>query len=248
MGTSNAFGGSTAWKATSDSASSEIGAAGGSPLSAAFRAELGRALSRGDLKGRSYRVADLVSSRRSGGGASASGDGREGRAHPPFTRQAARGALVLAAIEAVEAGDDTDLADLGVDLSQLAGLSGLALYLELSALILGPPSHPDDQAVAEAVLATLTTAQPGATLAERIGQYVSALAWQLAAVQLSARKDIRARADGVVKAFETKVKNWIRARVNHVADVLTSRSPQNVADYASGLAARACKEFGEGSS
>ncbi|MCS0499878.1 hypothetical protein [Protaetiibacter mangrovi] len=209
---------------------------------------MGKALSRGDTSGRSYRVADLLASSRSGGGSSASGDGREGRTQPAFTRQAARGALVLAAVEAVEAGDDAELAELGIDLSQLDGLSGMALYLELSALILGPSSHPDDQAVAEAVLATLASGQTGSTLAARIGQFVSALAWQLAKVQLSARKDIRARADGAVKAFETKVKNWIRARVNQVADVLTSKSPQNVADYASGLAARACKEFVEGTS
>jgi hypothetical protein len=134
---------------------------------------------------------------------------------------------------------------LGLQLDALEGLTGLALFTQLLALILGPPAHPDDLALSQAVMATLATAPASSTLNDRIAQFISTLAWQKAAVQLSADKSWRSRAKSTVKAFETKVKGWIRARVSSMAETLTNRSPQQVANYASDLAARACREFKE---
>lgn len=214
-------------------------------VSSSFARELGRALARGDSFGRSYPVPDLLASRRSGNGSSTAGQGRESGGTPPFTRDAARGALVFAAVEAVEAGDAAVLTELGVDLRQLQGLTGRELFAELARLILGSPSHPDDLAVSQAVLATLASGEPGASLSDRIAQFVAALAWQRAAVQLASNRSWRDRAKTTIRAFEAKAKGWIRARVTQIADVLANRSAQEVANYASDLAARACHEFSE---
>ncbi len=70
MGTSSAFGGSGAWSDTVDSlydAADGINS-GGTELPAAVMSALGKALGRGDRRGKSYNVRDLLPSR-SGSGA-----------------------------------------------------------------------------------------------------------------------------------------------------------------------------------
>jgi hypothetical protein len=246
VGTSNAFGGSRNWKEVVSS-SSDAGTGSGSDWapSQAFSQAFGKALGRGDRKGATYGVSDLLAGSRNGS-KSAAGNGREGGAAPTFTRQAARGALVLAAVDAIETGDQAALVELGLDATDLAGLMGRDLFVALIDLILGPASHPDDQAVAQSVLATLSSAPVGASLKDRVANFVSALAWQLAAVQLTASTDIRSRVRGAIRSLETKVKRWISGKVNRIAPNLASQTPQVVAAYASTLAAKACAAFIDG--
>ena len=246
MGTSSAFGGSKKWKHVLSSVSDAGNNSGASwSPSQRFSSALGKALGRGDRTGATYIVANLLAGSRQGS-ASAGGHGREDGSTPPFTRHAARGALVLAAVDAVDSGDTAVLEELGLDASSLAGLSGRELFVALIDKILGPAGHPDDQAVARSVLATLTSAPDGASLKDRIANFVSVLAWQIAAVQLSASIELRSRARGAIRTLEAKMKRWIAGKVNRIAPTLASQTPQVVANYASALAAKACAAFQEG--
>jgi hypothetical protein len=147
---------------------------------------------------------------------------------------------VFAAVEAVESQDQTTLVELGVDLASLAGLSGRELILRLMDLILGSPSHPDDKALRKAVLASLSNPVAGQSLGQRIGAFVSALAWERTAVQLASATERGARGAG---RNADKIKRWIEAKVNRVADVLSGLTPGAIANFASDVAAKACKLF-----
>lgn len=244
MGTSGSFGGSKTWAEAVSSAGDEGSGSGADwQPSPAFGAALGKALGRGDRSGATYAVSSLLSGAGGGGGSSGSGDGRRGGGTPPFTRDAARGALVFAALEAIEADDSATLVELGIDLSTLAGLTGRALFLRLMDLILGGPSHPEDRALRQAVLATLRSSPDNETLGGKIAAFVSALAWERTSVQLASANE-----RGAVNANRNseKIKRWIGAKVNRIADVLTGSTPGALAKYASEIAAKACAMFGKG--
>ena len=247
MGTSGSFGGSKTW---SDVVTTATDAGSGSGAdwapSSSFAGALGKALGRGDRHGAAYTIAGLLAgsgSGGSGGGSSGSGDGRRGGGTPPFTRDAARGALVFAAIDAVETNDSSALAELGVDLAELAGLNGRELFLHLMDLILGGPSHPEDRALRKAVLATLRSGPDGQTLGDRIAAFVAALAWERTSVQLASATE---RGAPTASRNSEKIKRWIGAKVNRVADVLTGSTPGAIANFASDIAAKACALFSKG--
>lgn len=244
MGTSGSFGGSKTWSDVVAGAGDAGSGSGASwvPFSS-FAKAFASALGRGDRRGKSYSVSDLLSGSGGGGGSSSSGDGRRGGTAPPFTRDAARGALVFAAVEALEAEDTASLSELGIDLADLAGLSGRALFLRLMDMILGPPSHPEDRALRQAVLAALRSAPVGQTLSQRIAAFVSALAWERTSVQLASASERGLKGAG---RNSDKIKRWIGANVNRVADVLTGSTPGALADFASKVAAKACALFGKG--
>jgi len=150
--------------------------------------------------------------------------------------------LIFAAIEALEAEDTASLSELGIDLADLEGLSGRALFLRLIDVILGPPSHPEDRALRKAVLAALRTISVGQTLSQRIAAFVSALAWERTSVQLASASERGAKGAG---KNGDKIKRWIAASVDRVADVLTGSTPGSLADFASKVAAKACALFGK---
>ncbi|CAN5284920.1 hypothetical protein BH11ACT5_BH11ACT5_10170 [soil metagenome] len=243
MGTSGSFGGSKTWSGVVSGAG-DAGSGSGQNWtpSSSFGKALASALGRGDRQGRKYSVAELLAGSGGGGGSSASGDGRRGGSTPPFTRDAARGALVFAAIEAIEANDAGSLTELGIDLAALAGLSERALFLRLMDTILGPPSHPEDRALRQAVLAALRAAPAGQPLSQRIAAFVAALAWERTSVQLASATERGSKGAG---KNSDKIKRWIGASVNRVADVLTGSTPGALADFASKVAAKACALFGK---
>lgn len=244
MGTSGSFGGSKTWSEVVATAG-DTGSGSGSNWSPSseFATSLGRALGRGDRKGSTYSVASLLSGAGGGGGSSGSGDGRKGGATPPFTRDAARGALVFAALEAIESADRAALSELGIDLSSLSDLSGRALFLRLMDLILGGPSHPEDRALRQAVLATLRSSPDGQTLSARIADFVAALAWERTSVQLASASE---RGVTGARRNSEKIRRWIGAKVNRVADVLSGSSPGVLANFAANVAAKACALFSKG--
>lgn len=244
MGTSGSFGGSKTWSEVVATAGDQGSGSGSNwAPSSEFVKSLGRALGRGDRRGSTYTVASLLSGSGGGGGSSGSGDGRRGGATPPFTRDAARGALVFAAIEAIEAADSAALSELGVDLSSLSGLSGRALFLRLMDMILGGPSHPEDRALRQAVLATLRSSPDGQPLGAKIAAFVAALAWERTSVQLASASE-----RGAIGASRNgdKIKRWIGAKVNRVADVLSGSTPGALANFAVDVAAKACALFSKG--
>jgi hypothetical protein len=244
VGTSGSFGGSKTWSDVV-ATSGDQGSGSGSSWapSSAFVKSLGRALGRGDRRGSTYSVASLLSGSGGGGGSSGSGDGRRGGGTPPFTRDAARGALVFAAIEAIASDDSAALSELGVDLSSLSGLTGRALFLQLMDLILGGPAHPEDRALRQAVLATLRSSPGDQPLSGRIADFVAALAWERTSVQLASASE---RGATGAQRNSDKIKRWIGAKVNRVADVLTGSSPGALANYAANVAAKACALFSKG--
>ncbi|HEY9311063.1 MAG TPA: hypothetical protein VIQ49_01980 [Williamsia sp.] len=223
-----------------------LGAAPAAPLPTGVLAALGGSLSRGDRRGKSYNVQDLLHGRRGPVGASSSGDGRDS-GNAPLARQAARGSLVLDALQSVQAGEVPHLTEYGVNFSGLNGLSGLELFSELMRLILGPAAHPDDVALRQALMATMRTSasEPAGSLADTIGRFVSELAWRTTVVQLTASP----RRGSVVKAslirLEERVRMYIGGKVRQVTNQLVNATPQTVADFASSLAAKACRLFGK---
>lgn len=249
MGTSSAFGGSGAWSSTVDSlynTADSLNASGTAALSGPVMSALGKSLSRGDKRGKSYNVRDLLQSRR-GAGASSSGDGRDvGSA--PFTRQAARGSLVLDALASIQVGEVPHLVDYGVDFSSLDGLSGVRLFTELISLILGPSSHPDDAALRQALLATMRSEAQASSepLADTIGRFVTELAWRTTVVQLTASERRVSVVGSALIQLEQRVRTYIGGKVRQIAGQLVSATPQAVADFASTLAAKACRVFGRG--
>lgn len=249
MGTSGAFGGSGAWSNTVDSlydTADAMGASDTAPLPAAVMTGLGRSLSRGDKRGKSYDVRDLLHSR-SGAGTSSSGDGRDAGS-APLSRQAARGSLVLDALASIEIGEVPHLVEFGVDFTSLEGLHGSQLFVELIGLILGPPSHPDDLALQQALLATMRSdgRVSEASLAETIGQFVTELAWRTTVVQLTASERRVSAVRSNLLRLEERVKTYIGGKVKQIAGQLVSATPQAVADFASKLAVKACRVFGKG--
>ncbi|PRA81118.1 hypothetical protein [Microbacterium sp. MYb66] len=248
MGTSSAFGGSGAWSDTVDSLYDAAAglSSGGTELPAAVMSAVGKALGRGDRRGRSYNVRDLLQSR-SGSGASASGDGRDSGG-APFSRQAARGSLVLEALASIEVGDVPHLVEYGLDFSSLEGLSGIRLFTELIGLILGPAAHPDDAALRQALLATMRSDVQGAggPLADTIGRFVTELAWRTTVVQLTTSERRASVAGNALVQLEQRVKTYIGGKVRQITGQLMAATPQAVADFASNLAAKACRVFGKG--
>ena len=251
MGTSGAFGGSGAWSGTVDSlydAAAAFNISPTAPLPLAVMSTLGKSLSRGDKHGKSYKVQDLL--RRSRGeGSSSSGDGRDSGG-ATFARQAARGSLVLDALASIEVGDVPHLVEYGVDFSSLEGLSGVRLFTEIIALVLGPASHPDDAALQQSLLATMRSKEQSAdaSLADTVGRFVTELAWQTTRVQLSASERRVSVVRSALVQLEQKVRTYIGGKVKQIAGQLVNATPQAVADFASSLAAKACRVFGEGDS
>jgi hypothetical protein len=249
VGTSNAFGGSTVWSDTSDQWISAATGAEGTAATAAPPAPLiqaiGKALGRGDRRGKSFGVADLISSRRGGAGSSGSGDGRDSGASPTFTRQAARGALVLGALRAIENGETPELESFGLDFSALHELTGRELLAALIQLILGSPSHPEDVALQRSLQAALQAEAAGSpsSMRDLVGRFVSGLAWQTALVQITALGKGQAPPKGGFRALEQRMKTYIAGKVNRIGELLVSSSPQVLANYASTLAAKVCKAF-----
>lgn len=248
MGTSSAFGGSGAWTSAVDSlydTADSLGS-GTAVLPGVVMAALGKALSRGDKRGKSYGVRDLLSSSRTAG-ASASGDGRDAGG-APFARQAARGSLVLDALASIQVGEVPHLVEYGLDFSSLEGLTGIRLFTELIGLILGPSSHPDDAALRQALLATMRSdAQvAGGPLADTVGRFVTELAWRTTVVQLTTSERRVSAAGNALVQLEQRVKTYIGGKVRQIAGQLMAATPQAVADFASSLAAKACRVFGKG--
>lgn len=248
MGTSSAFGGSGAWSDTVGSLYDTADSlnSGATELPGAVMSALGKALSRGDKRGKSYNVRDLLQSR-SGVGASASGDGRDAGG-APLSRQAARGSLVLEALASIEVGEVPHLVEYGLDFSSLEGLTGIRLFTELMGLILGPASHPDDAALRQALLATMRSDGQGAggPLADTIGRFVTELAWRTTVVQLTTSERRTSVAGNALVQLEQRVKTYIGGKVQQIAGQLMAATPQAVADFASSLAAKACRVFGKG--
>ncbi|MBB2969309.1 hypothetical protein [Leifsonia aquatica] len=249
MGTSGAFGGSGAWSDTVDSlydSADALGSDNEAPIATTVMATLGRSLARGDRRGKSYDVSDLLGGRGIAG-ASSSGDGRDSGG-APFTREAARGSLVLDALASIENGEIPHLVEYGVDFTSLEGLSGLKLLTELIGLILGPPSHPDDAALQQALIATMRSSekQAAGTLAETIGRFVSELAWRRTVVQLTTSQRRVSAIGSSMRRLEERVRTYISGKVQQVTGQLVNATPQTVADYASKLAAKACRLFGRG--
>ncbi len=249
MGTSGAFGGSGAWSGTVDSlydAADALNVSPAAPIAGGVLSALGKSLSRGDKQGKSYKVQDLLRGRRSDG-SSSSGDGRDSGG-ATFSRQAARGSLVLDALASIQQGDVPHLVEYGVDFSSLEGLSGVRLFTELIALVLGPASHPDDAALQQALLATMRSAEQSsdASLADTVGRFVTELAWKTTLVQLSASERRLSVVRSALVRLEQKVRTYIGGKVKQIAGQLVNATPQAVADFASSLAAKACRVFGKG--
>ncbi|MCT2085120.1 hypothetical protein M3D75_03230 [Microbacterium enclense] len=248
MGTSGAFGGSGAWSGTVDSLYDTADSlnSGTAALPGAVMSALGKSLSRGDKRGKSYSVRELLQSSR-GAGASSSGDGRDAGG-APFSRQAARGSLVLDALASIQVGEVPHLVEYGVDFSSLEGLTGVRLFTELIGLILGPASHPDDAALRQALLATMRSdgQAEGGPLADTIGRFVTELAWRTTVVQLTTSERRISTAGSALVQLEQRVKTYIGGKVRQIAGQLMAATPQAVADFASKLAAKACRVFGKG--
>jgi len=247
MGTSGAFGGSGAWSSTVDSLydSAESNGSNSPTPFATVMLSLGKSLSRGDKRGRSYSVSDLLG-RSAGSGASSSGDGRD-RGPAPLARQAARGSLVLDALASIQIGEVPHLVEYGLDFSSLEGLAGRELFTKLINLVLGPASHPEDAAMQHALVATMRMGadEGDVPLSETIGRFVTELAWRSTAVQLSTSNRRLNVLGNALADLEQRVRTYIGGKVRQVTGQLVDATPQNVADFASKLAAKALRVFGK---
>jgi hypothetical protein len=186
---------------------------------------------------------------RATGASSAAGHGRSQSGGSSFSRQAARGGATIAAFDAWRRGDSEAARDLGVDLSMLTGLSNRHLCVHLVDIVLGPPAHPEDVALRKTLITLLRRAmneQPQPSVAELLSRLVESLAWELSAVQIAS--DLRTNQISETKArtMEKKVKRFIGGSVRKWSKTLTDHSSQFIVNYASRLAARACKALGDG--
>lgn len=151
-----------------------------------------------------------------GGRASSSGGGRTGgRSSRSVTKSAQRGGAAVAAAYALRRGDAAGLADLGLNLTDLAPLSPFAQCDRIIQAILGNETHPDDNALrrasVEAVAAILTAGTEPAPI-EVVRGLVAELVWQQGLVELRARRSSGTDAH-TVNGLEKRVKAWIKASV-----------------------------------
>jgi hypothetical protein len=252
VGTSDAFGGSDTsdWNTARETYIELL--SDPSPITdtaaRVMASSIGAALSRGNQSSTNTPVSELLASHRAKPESSSAGHGRTRRGGASFSRQAGRGGLAIAAFDAWRREDLETARDLGIDLSKLAGLDDRELCVQLVDTIIGPPAHPDDQALRKTLIALLRKAlaeQPRPDVNELLSRLVESLAWQHSSVQLTV--DVRSnRIDiGRARAVEDKVKRYIAGTVRGASKSLADHSPQFIANYAEALAARACRALGK---
>jgi hypothetical protein len=243
MGTSDAFGGSKTWSAAA-AAFADAANSGSSASASSAASAIVAALGRGSLRTQKFDIGDLLAGSRTSSHSSSSGSGRGDGATPSFARQSARGAAAIAAFDAWRTGDQIAAAACGIDLSTLDGLSGTALVVGIVDMVIGPAEHPDDTALRKSLIELLrkaeaATTQPSAS--DLLADLVASLAWETAAVNLTALLRSGDISPQTARSTEKKVRLFIRGAVGRVRKQFTAATPQALVNYASGLATRACR-------
>jgi hypothetical protein len=151
-----------------------------------------------------------------GGRASSSGGGRTGGgSRRSVTKNALRGGAAVAAAYALRRGDAAGLADLGLNLADLAPMTPFAQCDRIIERILGNETHPDDHALRRAsveAVAAILTAGAAPQPIDVVRGLVADLVWQQGLVELRARRSGGTDAH-TVSGLEKRVKAWIKASV-----------------------------------
>jgi hypothetical protein len=151
-----------------------------------------------------------------GGRASSSGGGRTGGgSRRSVAKNALRGGAAVAAAYALRRGDAAGLADLGLNLADLAPMTPFAQCDRIIERILGNETHPDDHALRRAsveAVAAILTAGTAPQPIDLVRGLVADLVWQQGLVELRARRSTGTDAH-IVSGLEKRVKAWIKASV-----------------------------------
>ena len=152
-----------------------------------------------------------------GGGAVHAGGGRQGSgSRRQVVRGAARGGAALGAAYAVRRGDATYLAELGLDLTRLQGLSPLRQCAEILEAVLGEGSHPDELALRRASLEALKEVltavdPPNEVIAVRT--FVVHYVFEISLVELQRQVNEGALAPQDVAKREQMIRTYLDKRV-----------------------------------
>lgn len=152
-----------------------------------------------------------------GGGAVHTGGGRQGSgSRRQVVRGAARGGAALGAAYAVRRGDATYLAELGLDLTRLQGLSPLRQCAEILEAVLGEGSHPDELALRRASLEALKEVltavdPPNEVIAVRT--FVVHYVFEISLVELQRQVNEGALAPQDVAKREQMIRTYLDKRV-----------------------------------
>ena len=152
-----------------------------------------------------------------GGGAVHTGGGRQGSgSRRQVVRGAARGGAALGAAYAVRRGDATYLAELGLDLTRLQGLSPLRQCAEILEAVLGEGSHPDELALRRASLEALKEVltavdPPNEVIAVRA--FVVHYVFEISLVELQRQVNEGALASQDVAKREQMIRTYLDKRV-----------------------------------
>jgi hypothetical protein len=141
---------------------------------------------------------------------------RGGGSRRTVARGAARGGAVLGAGYALRRGDAAALGDLGLDLTQLRGLSPIRQCSRILDAVLGDGSHPDEHALRKAATAALkeillSDEAPGE--ADALRGFVANYIFQLTLVELQAQLDAGAVSPDQAAKREDGMRRWAQRRV-----------------------------------
>lgn len=227
MGTSGAYGGSGSqpWDAAHDAYGDAAAASEAGPSDAqiqdfvnAFMQALAKTAPPVPAAS-SYPLASLRPQRAGGaggggGGSSSSAGGGGGR---NLGRQSARGAAAVAGASALRTGDRATLAELGLDLRHLDGLTtARAKCAYIVDTLLGAPSHPDEVALRAATLRTMVEIQKAKeplTTTEQMELFLQHLAYEQVLVELTSQRRTDSVTPQRAKQIEDKAKRYLRASV-----------------------------------
>jgi hypothetical protein len=112
---------------------------------------------------------------------------------------------------------------------------------------MGPPAHPDDLALRKAIIGVLRKAireDPPPTVEELVDRSVESLAWELSIVQIASDLRTKRISESRARSIERKAKRYIANSVRQWRQKLKDHTPRFITNYASKLAARACKNLG----
>lgn len=254
MGTSGAYGGSgsQSWDAAHGAYGDAAGADGAGPSDAQVQGFVNafmQALAKtgGPTPGASsYPLASLRPQRAGGaGGAGGSSSSAGGGGARNLGRQTARGAAAVAGASALRTGDRAALAELGLDLGHLDGLStARAKCAYIVDTLLGAPSHPDEVALRAATLRTMVEIQKAKdTLnsGQQMELFLQHLAYEQVLVELTSQRRHDTITPQRAKEIEDKAKKYLRASVK--AMKLPQKAKLTVQAFVTSAATLANKVF-----
>lgn len=177
-----------------------------------------------------FPLGSLVPRRPGGGGGGAGGGGvrrgttgTSGRTGGRSTRQVAkgaqRGAAAIAAAYAVRRGDAAFLADLGIELADLAGLDPLTQTARLLDAVLGEAGHPDERALRKASLEQMKRvlrAEVEPTPLEALRGLVGSYVFELGVIELRAQMKAGSIDVNVARRKEAEIRSYIETRTRQL--------------------------------